>query len=229
MPNIHTLLLIASDSALAESLTTVLRDEGYAIGHASDSIAGMRKARTTDSDLIILDADLPGIDGVTLCGLIRKHSSVPIILLTSGTNELQQISGLDQGADLCLTKPVSAAEMQARLRSLLRRAGQLVEHPQQLSAGDLRVDISQRRAWLGARELHLTLKEFDLLVYLIRHQGIVLSRGQLLRDVWGARSSDSQQTLEVHICWLRQKVERDPRRPRYIQTVRMIGYRFDEP
>jgi len=229
MSDIHTLLLIASDSALAESLTTALRGEGYAIGHASDSIAGMRKARTTDSDVIILDADLPEIDGITLCGIIRKHSSVPIILLTSGTNELQRISGLDKGADLCMVKPVSAAEMHARLRSLLRRAGDLVIRPQQLNVGDLRVDTSQRRAWLGARELRLTLKEFDLLAYLMRHRGVVLSRGQLLREVWGARSSDSQQTLEVHICWLRQKVERDPRRPRYIQTVRMIGYRFDEP
>jgi two-component system, OmpR family, response regulator len=229
MSDLHTLLLIASDSALAESLTTALRDEGYLIGHAADSIAGMREARTSDSNLIILDADLPEIDGVTLCGIIRKHSSVPIILLTNSTNELQQISGLDKGADLCMVKPVSAAEMHARVRSLLRRGSDPVVRPQQFSVGDLRVDTAQRRVWLGAQELRLTLKEFDLLACLMRHRGVVLSRGQLLREVWGARASDSEQTLEVHICWLRQKIERDPRRPRYIQTVRMIGYRFDEP
>jgi len=188
----------------------------------------MNIARTVDPDAIIVDADLPGIDGITLCGIIRKRSPVPIIVLAAGAGEHQRIRALDMGADLCLLKPVSLAELDARIRSLLREHDRVVL-PQQLVVGDLRLDTHQRRAWLGDQALRLTLKEFDLLAYLMRNRGVVLPREQLVKDVWGIPAARGGQTLEVHICWLRQKVEPNPKQPRYIQTVRKIGYRFNEP
>jgi DNA-binding response OmpR family regulator len=129
-----------------------------------------------------------------------------------------------------MVKPLSLAEMRARVRALLRRAiGTAAKRPQSFSVGDLRLDIDRRRAWSGEQELRLTSREFDLLAYFMRNRGLVLPREQLLKEVWGERVSNRSRTLEVHIRWLRQKVEPDPAQPTYIQTVRQIGYRFDAP
>ena len=228
MSDTCTLLLIESDLVYAGILASALRNQGYAVVHAVDSVEGLNIARTDDPDAIIIDADQPGIDGITLCGIIRKRSPVPIVVLVAGTGEHQRIRALDMGADLCLLKLVSLAELDARIRSLLRSYDRIVL-PQQLVVGDLRLDTHQRRAWLSGQALHLTLKEFDLLAYLMRNRGVVLPREQLVKDVWGIPVARGKQTLEVHICWLRQKVEPNPKQPRYIQTVRKIGYRFNEP
>ena len=230
MPRLYRVLLVQSDPAISAPMAAFLDEEGYRVMRSSDGIGGLNLVRRTQPDLIILDADLPGIDGITLAGTIRKQAPTPIILLIDGADELQQVIGLDRGADLCLVKPVSLAELRARIRALLRRA----EHnkaprAQALSIGDLRIDPRMRRAWLGEQELQLTPKEFELLAYLMRNHGLVLPRDQLLRDVWGGRVPARSQTLDVHIRWLRQKVEPDPERPVYIQTVRMIGYRFQGP
>lgn len=224
------LLLVQNDPALSASLLAFLQDEGYRVTRSSDGVGGLNLVRRIEPDLIILDADLPGIDGITLAGTIRKQATMPIILLTDGADELQQVIGLDRGADLCMVKPVSLPELRARIRALLRRA----EHnksprARSLTIGNLRIDPHMRRAWLGEQELQLTPKEFELLAYLMRNRGLVLPRDQLLRDVWGGRVPARSQTLDVHIRWLRQKVEPDPNRPIYIQTVRMIGYRFEGP
>jgi DNA-binding response OmpR family regulator len=225
-----TVLLIESDVDLAEALTSHFLIDGYQVLRAPHGMAGMSLARDKRPDIIILDADLPGIDGITLCGMVRKQSSVPIIMLTDGSDELQLIVGLDTGADLCLVKPISLAELRARIRSLLRRVKKPQSpRPQALAVGDLQLDVQRRRAWRCAKELQLTPKEFDLLAYLMRNHGMVMSRDQLLREVWGERVAPNSQTLEVHIRWLRQKIETDPNRPAYIQTVRMVGYRLDGP
>ena len=224
------LLLIHNDPALSVPLADFLQDEGYRVTRSSDGVGGLNLVRRTQPDLIILDVNLPGIDGITLTGAIRMQVTTPIILFTDGTDELQQVIGLDRGADLCMTKPISLGELRARLRALLRRAERnKTPRVQALTIGDLRIDPRMRRAWLYEQELQLTPKEFELLAYLMRNRGLVLSRDQLLRDVWGGRVPARSQTLDVHIRWLRQKVEPDPERPVYIQTVRMIGYRFEGP
>ena len=211
-------------------LAAFLQDEGYRVTRSSDGVSGLNLVRRIQPDVIILDADLPGIDGITLVGAIRTQSGTPIILLTDGTDELQHVIGLDRGADLCMTKPISLGELRARLRALLRRAARSKSpHAPALAIGDLRIDPRMRRAWLGEQELQLTPKEFELLAYLMRNRGVVVPRDQLLRDVWGDRVPARSQTLDVHIRWLRQKVEPNPDQPVYIQTVRMIGYRFEGP
>jgi DNA-binding response OmpR family regulator len=211
-------------------LAAFLQDEGYRVTHSSDGVSGLNLVRRIQPDVIIVGASLPGIDGITLVGAIRTQSSTPIILLTDGNDELQHVIGLDRGADLCLAKPIALGELRARLRALLRRAARNKSpHAHALTIGDLRIDPRMRRAWLGEQELQLTPKEFELLAYLMRNRGVVVPRDQLLRDVWGGRVSAHSQTLDVHIRWLRQKVEPNPEQPVYIQTVRMIGYRFEGP
>lgn len=230
MRHYQRILLIQSDADSAAALQRFLEGEGYEVSLARDGMAGLNLARRATADLIMIDADLPGIDGVTLCGTLRAQVRTPIILLTGGGDELQQVVALDRGADLCMAKPVATGELRARIRSLLRRAArQTVARGEALTAGDLRVDVQVRRAWLGGAELQLTPKEFELLVYLMQNRGIALSRDLLLREVWHGRVDPRSQTLDVHIRWLRQKVEPDPERPVYIQTVRMIGYRFEGP
>ena len=224
------ILLIQADPALAATLTRFLESEGYTPLLATDGVAGLNLVRRAQPDLVILDAELPGIDGVTLCGAIRSQVSMPIVLLTQGGNELQQVIALDRGADVCMLKPVSSGELGARIRSLLRRATQSqIVGGQSITVGDLRVDVQMRRAWLGSDEIQLTPKEFALLAYLMQNRSIALSRDRLLKDVWGGRVDAHSQTLDVHIRWLRQKVERNPNQPVYIRTVRMIGYRFEGP
>lgn len=222
--------LMLSDQSLANTLTTFLHEEGYRVTRSSDSISGLNALRHTMPDLVMLEVDLPGIDGITLCGTIHKQMKTPIILFTEPGNEIQQVIGFDHGADLCMAKPISTGELRARIRSLLRRAeGVATPRIQSIAVGKLRVDVHTRRAWLGEDEVQLTPKEFDLLAYLMQNRGIVLPRDQLLKDVWGGRVASTSQTLDVHIRWLRQKVEPDPGKPVYIQTVRMIGYRFEGP
>jgi DNA-binding response OmpR family regulator len=230
MSQIATLLLIASDIALTETLTTYLLEEGYWIIHAADRIEGVRIARAMRPALVMLDADLAGGNAITLCSLLRRESHTPLILLVSGADEFEQIIGLDMGADLCMVKPLALAELRARLRALLRRsAGPVVTRSQAFTAGRLHLHSDRRRVWADDRELRLTSREFDLLAYFMRNCGLVLSRDQLLKAVWGERVSRRSRTLEVHIRWLRQKIEPDPAQPTYIQTVRQIGYRFDAP
>ena len=230
MPQIATLLLIASDVDLNENLATYFRDEGYRIVQTTEGMESLRLVRASRPDLIIVDAALSADGAVALCGMLRKETSAPLILLTAGDDEFEQIIGLDMGADLCMIKPLSLAEMRARVRALLRRAiGTAAKRPQSFSVGGLRLDVDRRRAWADEQELRLTSREFDLLAYFMRNRGLVLPREQLLKEVWGERVSNHSRTLEVHIRWLRQKVEPDPAQPTYIQTVRQIGYRFDAP
>jgi DNA-binding response OmpR family regulator len=227
--HIHVLLLHQAGTG-ANRLVAFLTSEHYRTSIAHDGVSGLNLLRANPPDLVILDADLPRIDGITLCGAIRKQSRTPIILLTSQDDEIQQIIGLDRGADLCLARTVSEGELRARLRSLLRRANvhTKAQRPA-LTIGELRVDVQTRRAWLAGSELQLTPREFDLLAYLMHHRGIAVARDQLLKDVWGGRVGANSQTLDVHIRWLRQKVEPNPEQPVYIRTVRMIGYRFEGP
>lgn len=224
-----TILLVEDELTFAETLRYNLEREGYSVIHAPDGVEGLELARRQQPDLIVLDIMLPRLDGFSVCRILRQESDIPVIILTARQDEVDRIAGLELGADDYITKPFSLGEFLARLRAILRRSE---AHPRTigrevLSAGAIKVDISSRRAWRDTNELSLAQKEFDLLTCLIRNRGIALTRDLLLERVWGAEFAGDSRTVDVHIRWLREKIERDPAHPRYIQTVRGVGYRFD--
>lgn len=222
------ILVIEDDAVVCETLSYNLQREGYEAIAAGDGRYGLMLARTIHPDLILLDLMLPGLDGFSICRTLRRESLVPIMLLTARHDEADRITGFELGADDYITKPFSLGELLARIRVNLRRR---VHEPAQLrherlTAGELRIEIGSRRAFRGEEEIALTQKEFDLLVCLLRNRGLVLSRDLLLERVWGYDFSGDVRTIDVHIRWLRQKIEADPAEPELIQTVRGIGYRL---
>ncbi|HEX9114841.1 MAG TPA: response regulator transcription factor [Anaerolineae bacterium] len=220
------ILLVDDEATLRETLAYNLRNAGYQVSTAADGGAALEQARDEIPDLVILDLMLPEIDGLTVCRNLRQISDVPILILTARSGELDKIVGLESGADDYLTKPFSLGELQARVRALLRRAG-AVGASDEIASGDLRLNLISRRAFLDDKELVLSPKEFSLLAELMRHQGAVLSRDLLLTRVWGYDFYGDSRTVDVHVRWLREKIEQDPARPERIVTVRGIGYRFE--
>jgi DNA-binding response OmpR family regulator len=226
-----TILLIEDDEILLDVLRYNLEQAGYDVVTASDGISGLDAARRVQADLVILDVMLPGIDGFSICRTIAKESLVPIMLLTALQDESHRIAGLELGAIDYVVKPFSMGELLARARSILRWNERQRRNPQpdMLRAGELRLDRSGRRAWQGNREVELSNKEFDLLACLMANTGIALSRDLLLERVWGADFLGSNRTIDVHVRWLREKLEADPANPLLIRTVRGIGYCFEDP
>ncbi len=220
------ILLVDDEPTLRETLAYNLRSAGYQVESAADGGAALDQARADPPDLVILDLMLPEIDGLTVCRSLRQVSDVPILILTARTGELDKIVGLESGADDYLTKPFSLGELQARIRALLRRAG-AGQRSEEETAGGLRLNMVSRRAFLDDKELVLSPKEFSLLSELVRHQGAVLSRDLLLTRVWGYDFYGDSRTVDVHVRWLREKIEDDPAHPTRIVTVRGIGYRFE--
>ncbi len=218
------LLLVEDDQTLRETLAYNLTREGYEIIQAGDGVAALDLAREQLPDLILLDLMLPGLDGLTVCRTLRREREVPIVLLTARTGEVDRIVGLDSGADDYIVKPFSLGELLARLRAVLRRGRTQPET--RIQSGDLTLDLVGHRGTRGERPLDLTPKEFDLLAELIRHKGAVLTRDLLLQRVWGFDFAGDSRTVDVHIRWLREKIEADPAHPQRIETVRGIGYRF---
>jgi len=221
------ILLVDDEPTLLETLAFNLRNAGYQVVTASDGVSALERARAEKPDLVILDLMLPELDGLTVCRSLRQVSDVPILMLTARTGELDKIVGLESGADDYMTKPFSLGELQARIRALLRRAGPR-RVGEELRSGDLTLNLVSRRAFLGERELLLSPKEFSLLAELMRHKGAVLSRDLLLTRVWGYDFYGDSRTVDVHIRWLREKIEADPSQPERIVTVRGIGYRFEQ-
>jgi len=220
------ILLVDDELTLLETLAFNLRAAGYQVVTAGDGAAALEQARAEAPDLVVLDLMLPELDGLTVCRSLRQHSDVPILILTARTGELDKIVGLESGADDYLTKPFSLGELQARIRALLRRAGS-AQASDELRANDLWLNLVSRRAFLEGKELVLSPKEFSLLAELMRHQGAVLSRDLLLTRVWGYDFYGDTRTVDVHVHWLREKIEKDASRPVRIMTVRGIGYRFE--
>jgi DNA-binding response OmpR family regulator len=220
------ILLVDDEPTLLETLAFNLRAAGYQVVTAGDGAAALEQARAEAPDLVVLDLMLPELDGLTVCRSLRQHSDVPILILTARTGELDKIVGLESGADDYLTKPFSLGELQARIRALLRRAGS-AQASDELRANDLWLNLVSRRAFLEGKELVLSPKEFSLLAELMRHQGAVLSRDLLLTRVWGYDFYGDTRTVDVHVRWLREKIEQDASRPVRIMTVRGIGYRFE--
>ncbi len=233
---VDKVLVVDDEIALQETLEYNLAKQGYQVFTAADGLAAIEIARREKPDLIVLDLMLPGLDGLEVCRVLRRDMNVPILMLTARADEVDRIVGLEIGADDYLTKPFSMRELLARVKALLRRvrltreealAEALTAENDILSAGDLVVDQSRRVAYRGGQALALKPRELDLLAYLLRHRGVALSREQLLQQVWGWDYVGSTRTVDVHVRWLREKVEDDPAAPSRIVTVRGIGYRLD--
>ncbi len=226
MPKI---LIVEDEATVRDALAHNLHAEAFDVLTAADGATGLRLAREQPPDLIILDLMLPELDGLSLCRMLRRDSNVPIIMLTARGTEMDRITGLETGADDYVVKPFSLGELLARVRAQLRRAGseKRALAATQLQSGNLVLDLVARRARLGESELKLTNREFDLLAELMRNQGAVLSRDLLLTRVWGYDYVGDSHTVDVHIRWLREKIEEDPSSPQRITTLRGVGYRFE--
>ncbi|HLF27306.1 MAG TPA: response regulator transcription factor [Anaerolineae bacterium] len=223
-----TLLIIEDETTVRETLARNFKAEGFEVLSAADGIEGLRLAREHNPDLIVLDLMLPEMDGLSVCRILRKESDLPIIMLTARGTEMDKIVGLETGADDYVVKPFSFGELLARVRANLRRVDSDSRQARtRLHSGDLQLDLIGRRAYRAEAELRLTHKEFDLLAELIRNKGAVLSRDLLLTQVWGYDYVGDTHTVDVHIRWLREKVEDNPSEPKRITTVRGVGYRFE--
>lgn len=221
-------LLIEDEATVRDTLAMNLRAENYEVLTAADGVDGLQQAREGSPDLIILDLMLPELDGLSVCRMLRRDSNVPIIMLTARGTEMDRIAGLETGADDYVVKPFSLGELLARVRASLRRArADNRALTTKIAAGNLSLDLLARRTYLDQNELKLTHREFDLLAELMRNQGAVLSRDLLLNRVWGYDYVGDSHTVDVHIRWLREKIEADPSAPKRITTVRGVGYRFE--
>ena len=221
-----TLVLLAEDDdAISEVLTQVLGRQGYDVEVVETGAAALIAAR--GSDLVVLDLDLPDIDGLEVCRTLRAEGSpVPVLMLSARAAEIDVVVGLDAGADDYVAKPFRTAELMARIRALLRR-GQA--ESEVLFGQDLRIEIGSRQVWQGDRLVEPSGRQFDLLVYLVRRQGDVVSRDELMRGVWKTTWIGSTKTVDMHVSWLRRALdERGRSSSRYIATVRGVGFRFEE-
>ncbi len=222
-----TILLVEDDDTLRKTLAYNLAQEDYKVIQSGDGAEALTLAREHAPDLIVLDVMLPTLDGLSVCRIVRNESDVPIMMLTARGSEVDRIVGLEIGADDYITKPFSLGEFLARVRAILRRAPSARATVNKLESGDLAVDLIARRVTRGGEELRMTHKEFDLLATLMRNQGAVLSRDLLLERVWGYDYSGGTKTVDVHVRWLREKIENDASNPLRIVTVRGVGYRFE--
>lgn len=222
----NRIVIVEDDPTVRDMLALNLRAEGYDVHTAEDGESGLALAREVDPDLVVLDIMLPILDGLTVCRILRRSSEVPIIVLTARGTEADKIIGLETGADDYIVKPFSLGEFLARVRAALRRGTGAGDHTGVVS-GDLRIDFISRRVHLGEEELSLAPREFELLASLVRNKGAVLTREILLTRVWGDDYVGDPRTVDVHIRWLRQKIEKDPSKPERIVTVRGVGYRFE--
>jgi two-component system OmpR family response regulator len=224
-------LVVDDEATLVDTIRYNLRREGYDVHVAGDGNEALRLARASAPDLVVLDLMLPGLDGLEVCRQLRRESTVPILMLTAKDDVVDKIVGLEVGADDYMTKPFSMRELLARIRAMLRRSRMVqqdaeADGAQAVRSGDLEANPLQRRVVLGERALQLKPKEFDLLVYLMQQRGRVMTRDQLLEKVWGYTFGGDTRTVDVHIRWLREKIEEDPSTPRRLETVRGVGYRF---
>jgi len=223
------ILVVDDEATLLATLRFNLEREGFEVITTSDGGDALKLVESEHPDLILLDLMLPGMHGFEVCRTLRKRTSIPIVILTARTEEVDRVVGLELGADDYITKPFSMVELLARVRACLRRAGEfrVADEPQVISSGSLAVDLSKREAVVDGTPLELKPKEFDLLVALMQNRGQTLTREQLLLRVWKYESLGSSRTVDVHIARLRQKIEDDPDRPIRIVTIRGTGYRFD--
>lgn len=227
-------LVVEDDATLLDAIAYNLERDGHAVTTAIDGVAGLNLAREQHPDLLVLDLMLPRMSGLDVCRLLRKEQTLPIIVVTARDAEQDVISGLDMGADDYMTKPFSMRELRARVSALLRRdhlskgsrGSREDESGEVLTAGPIRVDVGRHTVTKNGVEVELRPREFKLLEYLMRHPGQVLSRDHLLEHVWGYSFAGETRTVDVHMRWLREKLEDSASQPRFLQTVRGFGYRL---
>jgi DNA-binding response OmpR family regulator len=223
------ILLVDDELSVQKLLTYPLEKEGYEVIRARDGQEALSQFEQSQFDLVVLDIMLPRMDGLEVCRRLRARSSVPIIMLTAKTEEIDKVLGLELGADDYITKPFSMREFRSRVRAALRRA-EMTPAPgtdeEPLARGDLRLDFAKRTTEMRGKPVDLTYVEFEVLSALARHPGRVFSRDVLLGTVWGDSAFRDPRTIDVHIRHLREKIEPDPKSPEYLLTVRGVGYRF---
>jgi DNA-binding response OmpR family regulator len=229
------ILVVEDEPALLETLSYNLARQNYQVETATDGQAAVELARQSRPDLIVLDLMLPKLDGFEVCRILRQEMNTPILILTARDDEIDRVIGLELGADDYMSKPFSMREFLARVKAQLRRVRLMREERQSedilpreiIKYGNLTLDLTRREVLLDDRPLSLKPKEFDLLLFLARHRGQVLTRELILERVWGWDFSGGSRTVDVHVRWLREKIEEDPARPTRIVTVRGAGYRFE--
>ena len=225
------ILVVDDEPQLTRVLRTGLTSRGYDVRAAADGLSGFETFMDWKPDLVITDLAMPEMDGLELCRRVRAVSPVPIIVLSAKGEERTKVEALDMGADDYVTKPFGIDELLARVRASLRRVAAVVSSEPEsavLNAGEFRIDLETRQVTVAGREVHLTPKEFDLLVYFVKHSGKVLTHRTLLAAIWGGNYVEQNEYLRVFVGNLRKKLETDPAHPRYILTEPWIGYRFDD-
>ena len=231
-----TILIVEDDLTLLETLEYNLAAEGYQIITAADGLTALEIAREEQLDLIVLDLMLPKLDGFEVCRILRREMNVPILILTARVDEVDRVVGLEMGADDYLTKPFSMRELVARVKALLRRVRLIREElaeekgkaaAEKLVFDDLVIDLDRREVMVRGEPVRLKPQEYELLLFLVRHPGMALSRDLLLERVWGWEYSGGSRTVDVHVRWLREKIEADPANPERLVTVRGVGYCFE--
>lgn len=229
------ILVVEDDRTMLDVLKYNLSKEGYRVLTASDGVQALETARSGSPELVILDIMLPKLDGYEVCRILRQEMTVPILMLTAKTEEIDKVVGLELGADDYMTKPFSIRELLARVRAMLRRAEMMTKETVPLTEtsslllkfGDLEIDAPRHKVSRGGRIIDLSRTEFALLEFLVRNRGQVFTRDHLLERVWGYDYAGDTRTVDVHIRWLRQKIEVDPANPKHLLTVRGVGYKFE--
>jgi DNA-binding response OmpR family regulator len=235
------ILVVEDETSLLESLTYTLKRQGYEVLEATDGYQALNAAREEKPDLLLLDVMLPGIDGFEVCRILRQEMNQPILMLTARDDEIDKVVGLEMGADDYLTKPFSMRELLARVKALLRRERLIREEiaaendydskvekaQKKLNFDDMTIDLVRREVILDGEVLRLKPKEYELLIFLARNRGIALSRDLILERVWSWEYDGGSRTVDVHVRWLREKIEPDPANASRIITIRGIGYRFE--
>ncbi|MGA2368577.1 MAG: response regulator transcription factor [Dehalococcoidia bacterium] len=226
------ILIVEDDRTLRDLLKYNLQKEGYKVWTAADGEEGLEVFHNKNIDLILLDMMLPVVSGLEVCRIVRSEKPVPIIMLTAKAEEIDKVVGLEMGADDYVTKPFSMRELQARIKALLRRSQEQISpasadaKSRYLESGAIKIDLERHEVFHKGNPVELNPKEFELLVFLISNRGKVLSREQILRKVWGYDYIGNARTVDVHVRWLRRKLEKDAEHPRYLLTVRGYGYKF---
>lgn len=226
-----SVLIVEDESSLADPLAFLLRKEGFETTVVNDGPSALAEFERSGADIVLLDLMLPGMSGTDVCKQLRSKSSVPVIMVTARDSEIDKVVGLELGADDYVTKPYSSRELIARIRAVLRRGTdsdtETANESNVLSAGPVKMDVDRHIVTVSGSTVTLPLKEFDLLEYLMRNCGRVLTRGQLIDRVWGADYVGDTKTLDVHVKRLRSKIEADPARPELLVTVRGLGYKLE--
>lgn len=234
---VEKILIVEDEISLQETLAYNLKKQGYEVVIAGDGPSALEIVRNSKPDLILLDIMLPGMDGFEVCRKLRSEVSTPVLMLTARDDEIDRVVGLEVGADDYLTKPFSMRELIARVKAMLRRVKIIRDEINLINSGKdqrsffefdkIKIDLGRRELRVDGKIVNLKPKEFELLIYLIRHKNQVLSRDQILESVWGWEYIGDSRTVDVHVRWLREKIEEDPSNPKRIITARGAGYRFE--